>query len=112
MADVHFRFHPRYTAGSPGNWFGGSRDNDRLFERLIGQEREAHARYLEGVYGEAAKAAAEAVGLRGIAETRMEAGRGKQRGWLIHDLITEERQHIVSGDPMREYEERQHAIAR
>lgn len=111
MKDVHYRFHPRYTAGSPGNWTSAT-VTAGLFDRLIAEERSAYEHYLEGVYGEPAQKAATAVGLAGIAETRIEAGRGKLRGWQVHDLITDERSHIVSGDPMSKHEERQHAISR
>jgi len=55
------------------------------------EEKEAFEHAVEGVYGEEMRQRANALGLRGIVEERLERGSGKKSGWEVVDLVTGER---------------------
>lgn len=105
MNTVHYRFVPRYTAGSPGNFYGA--DAADTLTRLAAEESRAYERYVEGVYGEAARDAALRVGLDGVAESRLE----KYGRWNVRDEISDERFHVAFGD-MATHEKRQNERTR
>lgn len=105
MNTVHFRFVPRYTAGSPGNFYGA--DAAKTLKRLADEESRSYERYVEGVYGDAARDAALRIGLDGVAESRLETyGR-----WNVRDEITDAFFH-VRFDDMAAHEQRQNERTR
>jgi hypothetical protein len=64
--------------------------NQEIAERVALQEKQAHEHYLEGIYGEDAKATAISSGLSGIVEARAEQPRKRKEGWAYFDLVTGE----------------------
>jgi hypothetical protein len=81
----HYHVAPRYTGGSP------AMVDEATAERVAKQEKQSIEYVLQGVEGETNKARAERLGLRGIAECRVEQGAGKKLGWAVLDLCTGER---------------------
>jgi hypothetical protein len=78
MGSIHYNVAPRYTGGSPAQV---PRDTAL---KVAGEEKVAHNRALEGLYGEEMQKQAEEFGLAGIAEERTEFG----TGWIVLDLCT------------------------
>lgn len=85
MGYGYYTVAPRYTCGSP------ALVPEVIAERVAKQEKDAYAYVLEGIEGEQRKALAERLGLRGIAEWKIEKGSGKKHGWEVLDLCTGER---------------------
>lgn len=85
MRSIYFTVAPRYTCGSP------AMVRQEIAERVALEEKRAYEHVLEGLEGEARKAKAERLGLRGIAECKWEKGAGKKHGWEVEDLCTGER---------------------
>lgn len=84
MAFSAYTVYPRYTPGSP------AQVPEDIAKRVALQEAECFKRALEGVYGEAMQAQANAQGLVGIVGHFVDRNRGKytERTWL--DLCTGE----------------------
>jgi len=82
---MHYNVAPRYTPGSP------SLVDGKTAERVAKEETRFIEHALSGAWGEKQKERARLLGLRGIAEQRVERGTGRKRGWEIHDLCTGER---------------------
>jgi len=80
-AGIYFDVAPRYTGGSP------AQVPQAIAERVAGEELDGFRMTLAGVYGEAAVARAQQLGVEGIAEERRERG----DGWEIRDLISDRR---------------------
>lgn len=85
MAHGYCTVAPRYTCGSPAMVPG------EIAERVAAQEKDAYAYILEGAEGEERRQRAEHLGLRGIAEYKVERGSGRKHGWDVLDLCTGER---------------------
>jgi hypothetical protein len=85
VSHAHYHVEPRYTAGS------GAMVPEAIARRVAAGEKSAVEYVLKGYEGEKAQALAERLGLRGIAEERIETGSGKSHGWKVHDLCTGER---------------------
>jgi hypothetical protein len=77
---LHWNVAPRYTAGSP------AMVPEHIARQVAKEEKEAYERLLTGIYGEADKATAEKLGLKGIVEERFET----KKGWDVTDVLTGE----------------------
>jgi len=86
---------PRYTAGSP------ALVDATIALRVAVEEVSAIETALEGFWGEAQKARAERLGLRGIVECKRERGSGKKHGWDVVDLCTGERFFRLTQEALR-----------
>jgi hypothetical protein len=85
MKQGHFNVAPRYSPGSP------ALVDEGIARKVAEDEKRFIEHALEGVWGEAQKARAEKLGLRGIVEYRVEKGSGKKLGWQVEDLCTGEK---------------------
>ena len=83
-AQGFFDVRPRYTPGSPGLV------DEATAQRVAKEERESYEHALTGIVGDAEKARAEKLGLRGIVQWKQEKGSGKKQGWDVVDLVTGE----------------------
>lgn len=81
---VRCRVRPRYTPGSPGMV------SEQIALQVAREEKEGYQASLDGLYGDAQKQRAQALGLRRIAYVMVESGSGKKFRWLVQDLITGE----------------------
>lgn len=91
----HANVRPRYSPGSPALVHG------RIAVGVARDEIRGIEVALEGFWGEAQKARAERLGLRGIAELKREQGSGKKHGWDILDLCTGERLFRLTDEALR-----------
>ena len=80
-----YQVRPRYTPGSP------AQVPQHVALLVAEQEPRFYERALSGAWGESSKVLAEDEGLDFIAYTTTEGRHGKERGWLVSDLITEKR---------------------
>jgi len=95
MRSGHYNVEPRYTPGSP------AMVDEATARRVAEEEKQSIEYVLQGYEGEKNKALAERLGLRGIAEVRVEKGSGKKHGWDVLDLCTGERFFRLTGEALR-----------
>ena len=91
-----YNVRPRYTPGSPASV------NEAIALRVAAEERENYEVALSGMWGDAERARAEALGLAGIVYTLHEEGRGKRFRWVQIDLITGTTHRRLSDVTLRE----------
>jgi len=102
MSNYHYNVAPRYTPGSP------AMVDAATAERVAASEK-AHIGYILECYeGERAADRAKRLGLRGIAERRIEKGSGKKQGWEVLDLCTGERFFRLCSEALRKLGWRQY----
>lgn len=94
MRHGYYTVAPRYTCGSPALVDG------RTAERVAKEEQGVIDWVLQGYEGEERRLRAEKLGLRGIAEFKIERGSGRKHGWEVHDLCTGERFFQLTPDAL------------
>ena len=95
MRSGHYHVDPRYTGGS------GAMVDEATARRVAEEEKRSIEYVLKGYEGEKNKALAERLGLRGIAEVRVEKGSGRKQGWEVLDLCTGERFFRLGAEALR-----------
>lgn len=98
----HCHVAPRYTPGSP------ALVSLEVAERTAREEREFIEHALGGVWGEERRAEAERLGLRGIAEVRVE----RRDHWEVRDLCTGARFRRLFPEKLRKLKFRTYADLR
>jgi len=91
----YYTVAPRYSPGSP------ALVRPTIALQVAVDEVGCIETALEGFWGEAQKARAERLGLRGIVECKRERGSGKKHGWDVVDLCTGERFFRLTPEALR-----------